>query len=177
SAGARQPATARCPCAAPAPGRPQGSAPCARSVRPVLPAPPATGRPDAGRLAGGHQMSWPAGGRGSAAPYPLLLAAGRSRPLFSAALPARTFGLGGLGGVTGKWTWGWSLPVLPDSAQTDDRETQTAYLSSPSARARATACVRLAAPSLPRMWPTCFLTVSSTTTSSSAICWFDLPAA
>jgi Integrase core domain len=32
----------------------------------------------------------------------------------------------------------------------------------------------VAAPSLPRMWPTCFLTVSTTTTSSSAISGFDL---
>jgi hypothetical protein len=36
----------------------------------------------------------------------------------------------------------------------------------PSCRARATASVRLAAPSLPRTWVTCFLTVSSATTRS-----------
>src|SRR5215467_12408386 len=35
-----------------------------------------------------------------------------------------------------------------------------AHCSSPSTRARATACVRLAAASLPRMWPTCFLIVA-----------------
>jgi hypothetical protein len=46
-----------------------------------------------------------------------------------------------------------------------------------SSRARATASVRLAAPSLPRTWPTCFLTVSSVTTSSRAMAWFDRPAA
>ena len=38
-----------------------------------------------------------------------------------------------------------------------------------SSRARATASVRLAAPSLPRTWPTCFLTVSRVTTSSRAM--------
>src|SRR6185312_12745022 len=38
-----------------------------------------------------------------------------------------------------------------------------------SSRARATASVRFAAPSLPRTWPTCFLTVSRVTTSSSAM--------
>ncbi len=32
-------------------------------------------------------------------------------------------------------------------------------------------------PSLPRMWVTCFLTVSSATTRSWAMRWFDLPAA
>src|SRR5262252_7412615 len=47
----------------------------------------------------------------------------------------------------------------------------------PSCRARATASVRLAAPSLPRMCVTCFLTVSSATTRSWAMRWFDLPAA
>src|SRR5262245_18651076 len=47
----------------------------------------------------------------------------------------------------------------------------------PSCRARATASVRLAAPSLPRMCVTCFLTVSSATTKSWAMRWFDLPAA
>jgi hypothetical protein len=38
-----------------------------------------------------------------------------------------------------------------------------------SSRARATASVRFAAPSLPRTWPTCFLTVSRVTTSSPAM--------
>ena len=38
-----------------------------------------------------------------------------------------------------------------------------------SSRARATASVRLAAPSLPRTWPTCFLTVLRVTTSSRAM--------
>ncbi len=38
-----------------------------------------------------------------------------------------------------------------------------------SSRARATASVRLAAPSLPRTWLTCFLTVSRVTTSSRAM--------
>ena len=38
-----------------------------------------------------------------------------------------------------------------------------------SSRAWATASVRLAAPSLPRTWPTCFLTVSRVTTSSRAM--------
>ena len=47
----------------------------------------------------------------------------------------------------------------------------------PSSRARVTASVRLAAPSLPRMWLTCFLTVSRVTTSSPAMAWFDRPAA
>src|SRR6266851_690445 len=47
----------------------------------------------------------------------------------------------------------------------------------PSCRARATASVRLAAPSLPSTWVTCFLTVSSATTRSWAMRWFDLPAA
>ena len=38
-----------------------------------------------------------------------------------------------------------------------------------SSRARATASVRLAAPSLPSTWVTCFLTVSRVTTSSPAM--------
>ena len=38
-----------------------------------------------------------------------------------------------------------------------------------SSRARATASVRFAAPSLPRTWPTCFLTVLRVTTSSPAM--------
>ena len=35
----------------------------------------------------------------------------------------------------------------------------------------------LLAPSLSRMWLTCFFTVSRARTSSSAICWLALPAA
>ena len=47
----------------------------------------------------------------------------------------------------------------------------------PSCRARAAASVRLAPPSLPSRWVTCFLTVSSDTKSSRAMRWFDEPAA
>ena len=48
---------------------------------------------------------------------------------------------------------------------------------SPSSRARMTASVRLAAPSLPRTWLTCFLTVSKWPTSWLAMARFDFPAA
>ena len=51
------------------------------------------------------------------------------------------------------------------------------YRRRPSSWACATAWVRLAAPSLPRMWLTCFLAVSSATTSCLAICLFAMPAA
>jgi hypothetical protein len=51
------------------------------------------------------------------------------------------------------------------------------YRSSPSWRARMTAWVRLATPSLSKMWVTWLLTVARVTTSSSAIAWLELPAA
>src|SRR5438132_9422614 len=47
----------------------------------------------------------------------------------------------------------------------------------PRSRARAPAWVRSAAPSLPRIWVMCFLTVSSATTRSRAMRWLGLPAA
>ena len=52
-----------------------------------------------------------------------------------------------------------------------------AYGSSPSFRAWATAWVRLATPSLSKMWLRCFFTVSWVTTSSSAIARLGAPAA
>jgi hypothetical protein len=51
------------------------------------------------------------------------------------------------------------------------------YRSSPSWPARVTAWVRLATPSLSKMWVTWLLTVARVTTSSSAIAWLELPAA
>ena len=54
------------------------------------------------------------------------------------------------------------------------RKLQLSYRSGPSARTRARTWLRLAAPSLPRMWLTC-LTVSSAAAGLLAICWFRVP--
>src|SRR5215831_5739874 len=67
STAARRPAAARYRCAATAPGRPPGYAPCARSARRVLPAAPATRTPDAGAPARAHRTTR-AARRGPAAP-------------------------------------------------------------------------------------------------------------
>ena len=165
SAGCGEPGMAGARRSRPTPARPGPTGP----LRPARPRPPPAAAPPGAHVPSPPPASWLTATSSTSMPRRL----GPWRAATGIVLAAgATLGMGSRAAITRKWKIRWDLRSrrLGGGAERGQR-------SRPSCRAWATAWVRLAAPSLLKMWLTCFFTVSTLTTSSAAISWLPLPAA